>query len=411
VGSTDVGDGRPYGGYISEIIGYRTALNKASRIIVNNYLSAKYNISLSANDKYAGDTPANGDFDREVAGVGSDTIQPGSVVGSNTSFASSVAGGLGITVNSGLDVGDYILAGYADPSNQQITTDVSGMSGTANARWERVWYIDVTNTSTSINTNIEFDMSDGGVGALTLGTLSNYELLYRASNASGTAWTELTTASAITGDKVQFNGYNLTLDGYYTIGTKNYPVSPLPIELLNFNAIMNNGKVDLNWTTATESNNNYFTIEKSKDGVDFETVTEIRAAGNSTATIDYTDQDPNPYSGISYYRLKQTDFNGQYTYSSLAAVNYYFGEDGISIYPNPGSPGSPINLDIKGLKDQEILVVLRDMSGKEFYSKVIITSTDDQLEAIDTEQRLSAGTYIVIASSNNRVYSQKIIIK
>ncbi|MGZ4048165.1 MAG: T9SS type A sorting domain-containing protein, partial [Bacteroidia bacterium] len=228
---------------------------------------------------------------------------------------------------------------------------------------------------------------------------------------SGTAWTELTTASAITGDKVQFNGYNLTLDGYYTIGTKNYPVSPLPIELLNFNAIMNNGKVDLNWTTATESNNNYFTIEKSKDGVDFETVTEIRAAGNSTATIDYTDQDPNPYSGISYYRLKQTDFNGQYTYSSLAAVNYYFGEDGISIYPNPGSPGSPINLDIKGLKDQEILVVLRDMSGKEFYSKVIITSTDDQLEAIDTEQRLSAGTYIVIASSNNRVYSQKIIIK
>ena len=411
VGSTDLADPRPYGGYISEIIGYRTALNKASRIIVNNYLSAKYNIALVANDKYVGDNPANGDFDREVAGVGSDTIMPGSIVGSNTSFASSIAAGLGITVNSGLDVGDYILAGHNSVTNAQILTDVVGMTGVANARWQRIWYVDVTNTLTNINTNIEFDMSDGGVGAITLGAFTDYVLLYRATNTAGTAWTELTTASTIVGDKVQFNGYNLTTDGYYTIGTRNYPISPLPIELLNFDAIMNDGKVDLNWSTATETNNNFFTTERSKDGITFETVSVIQGSGNSTSIRNYADQDQNPYSGISYYRLKQTDFNGHSTYSNIVSVNYVFGDDGISIYPNPSGSDELINMKLTGLQNQEILVVVRDIQGKEYYSKVTIITENNQLIAIDPEQRLAAGTYIVIASSNNKVYSKKLIVK
>jgi len=65
IGTTDAGDSRPYGGYTSEIIIYREALVPAKRIIINNYLSAKYNIALSANDKYLGDNAGNGDYDRE----------------------------------------------------------------------------------------------------------------------------------------------------------------------------------------------------------------------------------------------------------------------------------------------------------------------------------------------------------
>lgn len=411
VGATDVGDGRPFGGYISEIIGYRTALNKASRIIVNNYLSAKYNIALTTNDKYAGDNGSSGDYDREVAGVGSDTTQPGSIVGSNTDFAASISGGLGISVNSGLDVGDYIMAGHNTVSNWAITTDIAGMTGTFNSRWERIWYVDVTNTSTAINTNIEFDMSDGLIGAITLGAVSDYVLLYRSTNVTGSTWTELTTANAITGDKVQFNAYNLTTDGYYTIGTKNYPVSPLPIELLNFNAIMNSGKVDLTWSTASERNNDYFTIEKSKDGFNFETVTLVSGAGNSTSIIEYTDVDYKPYSGISYYRLKQTDYNGLFSYSKIVSVNYFFGDDGITIYPNPATVESGFNLNITGLENQEILVVIRDIAGREFYSKISFITENKQLIAIDTDKKLAAGTYLVIASSNNKIYSQRLIIR
>ena len=403
IGATHASDNRPFNGYISEIIVYRTALNEASKIIVDNYLSAKYDIALSSNDKYAGDDNANGDYDREVAGVGKESS------GSNTSFASSIAAGLGITVNSGLDNGDYILAGHKTVTNAQITIDVAGMTGTSNARWDRVWYVDVTNTSTTLNTNIEFDMSDGIPFAMPLGVSSDYVLLYRAAQTG--SWTELTTASAIVGDKVQFNNYTLVNDGYYTVGTKNYIVSPLPIELLDFNAIKNGNKVDVSWTTASETNNDYFTIDKSKDGIHFETVGTVDGAGNSTSLINYLDADYAPYEGISYYRLKQTDFNGQYSFSSLVPVNYYSGEEGISIFPNPLGTGERLSMSIAGPLNQEMLVVIRDVLGQEYYSKVIVTTENNQLVAIDTDRRLAPGTYIVIASSSNKMYSQKLVVK
>lgn len=406
IGATHATDNRPFNGYISEIIIYRQTLNDASRIIVNNYLSAKYDIALSANDKYAGDNSANGDYDRDVAGVGKESS------GSNNAFASSIAAGLGITVNSGLDNGDYLLAGHATPLNAQITSDVAGMTGTANARWQRIWYFDVTNTSASISTNIEFDMSDGIPFATSLGSVSDYVLLYRATQTG--SWTELATASAISGDKVQFNGISFAgnaNDGYYTIGTHNYPVSPLPVELLTFNAIMNGGHVDLTWSTSSETNNASFTIERSKDGIAFEAVTSVAGAGNSTQTIDYSETDYSPYPGISYYRLKQTDYNGNITYSDIVPVNYYYGEDGISIFPNPSDAGTPVNMHITGPENQQVLVVIRDLAGKEYYSKVIVTAGNDVLTAIDPEQKLAAGTYIVIASSNNKLYSRKLIIK
>jgi hypothetical protein len=73
IGTLNTGDGRPFGGHVAEIVLYAKALNAAERIIVSNYLSSKYSIAMLANDKYAGDTPGNGDYDFEVAGIGTET--------------------------------------------------------------------------------------------------------------------------------------------------------------------------------------------------------------------------------------------------------------------------------------------------------------------------------------------------
>lgn len=392
-----------WNGDIAEVIMYNTFLNDAQKNIIDNYLSAKYNLALSSNDKYSGDDPANGDYDRDVAGVGQEAT------GSNTSFAASTTKGLSILVNSGLDNGDYILAGHASLTNSQTSTDVGGMTGTNNARWQRIWYLDITNASTNINTDIEFDMSDGGIVGLTLGVASDYVLLYRAGQTGN--WTELAVANSTPGDRVKFNALDLTNDGYYTVGTKNWTVSPLPIELLNFSAITKDKKVEVNWTTASEVNNDFFTIEKTKDGINFETLSIVDGAGNSTTVKEYFETDNDPYEGISYYRLKQTDFNGNYSYSQLVPVNYYFGDDGISIFPNPSNADELLTIDFTGLKDQNVLVVVRDIQGREFYSKVNLISENNQLVALDLEDRLASGVYIVIASSNNKIYSQKLIVK
>ncbi len=404
IGTTHETDPRPFGGYIAEIITYTTALNDAQRIIVNNYLSSKYNIALSANDKYLGDTPGNGNYDRNVAGIGAEAS------GSNPTFSATATLGMGIATRSGLGTGDYLLAGHAVASNSVITSDITGLSGTNPARWSRIWYIDVTNAGAVLQADVEFDMVAGGMSGTTPATHTNYKLLYRAGTSG--AWTEVATASSISGTKVIFASYNFNNnadDGYYTIGTMNNSISPLPIELLSFDAIMNNKHVDITWSTATETNNDYYTIEKSKDGIHFEPLSILDAAGNSSSIINYKDIDTNPFEGISYYRLKQTDFNGTFTYSKIVAVNYSLSKDGFTIFPNPTQ--GEINITFEDLEQKEVLVVIRDISGKECFSKVIITQENQQLIGIDSEHKLAAGTYIITASSNNKLYSKKLIVK
>ncbi len=401
IGCTHSADNRPFGGYINEVIIYTVTVNDAQRIIVNNYLSAKYNIALSANDKYVGDMPANGDYDKDVAGVGKEST------GSNPSFSASISGGLTIANTSGLDNGDYIIAGHASPTNAQILYDVGGMTGINNARWLRIWYFDITNTATALTNDIEFDMSDGGVGAPSLSTASNYVLLYRAGQAGN--WTELVTANSIVGDRIIFTGYTLTNDGYYTIGTRNYLVSPLPIELLSFDAVKNDKKVDITWATSSEKDNAYFTVEKSKDAISFEPLTHVNAAGNTNSIAYYAEADQNPYNGLSYYRLKQTEKTGTYTYSNPVAVNYTYDDEGITIFPNPSE--GDITLNINGLVNKEIAIVIRDVLGRDCFSKVMMISDTKQFVTLDPETKLSAGVYIVIASTHNKLYSQKLIVK
>lgn len=94
----------------------------------------------------------------------------------------------------------------------------------------------------------------------------------------------------------------------------------LPIELISFDASLNNNNVDLYWATASEYNNDFFTIERSTDGLNWEHVTIVSGAGNSTQRLDYYIQDSRPLSGISYYRLKQTDFDGAFEYSNIVSV-------------------------------------------------------------------------------------------
>ena len=87
----------------------------------------------------------------------------------------------------------------------------------------------------------------------------------------------------------------------------------------------------------SESNNSYFTIERSKDGVSFTDLQQIATeapGGNSSVQLNYSAQDLNPYTGTSYYRLRQTDLNGNETYSNIVSVNFA-GSSAISVYPNP----------------------------------------------------------------------------
>ncbi|HXB95904.1 MAG TPA: T9SS type A sorting domain-containing protein, partial [Puia sp.] len=100
-----------------------------------------------------------------------------------------------------------------------------------------------------------------------------------------------------------------------------------------------NSQVDLTWATATESNNDYFTVEKSQDGINFEDLTRVNSAapnGTSSLPLYYSAIDPSPYSGTNFYRLKQTDLDGNSTYSNIVSVDFSK-TNAINVYPNPSS--------------------------------------------------------------------------
>lgn len=112
----------------------------------------------------------------------------------------------------------------------------------------------------------------------------------------------------------------------------------LPIVLANFEANVTSEGVKLDWTTLSEQNNDHFTIERSKDGEFFEVLSVIPGAGNASQPVSYSMIDPQPHSGISYYRLSQTDFDGQTVQHNTLAVSI-IPESGMEMttYPNPAT--------------------------------------------------------------------------
>lgn len=172
-------------------------------------------------------------------------------------------------------------------------------------------------------------------------------------------------------------------------------LSPPPIQFLYFTAEPNEeDHVNLEWATAVEINNDYFIVERTADGINYETVAVVQGAGSSSQQHHYTALDPSPLVGLSFYRLKQTDVNGTYTYSNLQSVTL---EQNAStgVYPNP-SDGSTINLSVEANADDKINVILRDASGKQCYSHEFVAGNDGPNNfRIDFPSVLEPGIYFV----------------
>ncbi|MEX1002310.1 MAG: T9SS type A sorting domain-containing protein [Crocinitomicaceae bacterium] len=170
-------------------------------------------------------------------------------------------------------------------------------------------------------------------------------------------------------------------------------IEPLPIELLYFTASSDDQRqeVKLYWSTASENNNDYFTVERSADGVNWEKVLEKKGAGNSSQTLTYSEIDRNPFMGMSYYRLKQTDFNGEYEYSPIVQVNRKV--DKITVYPNPVSSGELLQVMLSESFVLGEQIQIYSQEGKIIESIEVTQSLNDQDRLIISTTGLTAGVY------------------
>lgn len=119
----------------------------------------------------------------------------------------------------------------------------------------------------------------------------------------------------------EFNGFNQPLyigsPAVFNVTT----AGSLPVKLLRWEAVANDRRVKLQWTSSTEINTSHFIIERSADGMRFNELSKINASGNSSHNVDYNFEDKNPLSGRSYYRLKMVDQDGKFEYSTVRTVN------------------------------------------------------------------------------------------
>ena len=190
--------------------------------------------------------------------------------------------------------------------------------------------------------------------------------------------------------------------------------SVLPVDMLRFWAIQEGNTVHLLWSTASERNSDRFTVERSTDNNYWNAIGSIPAAGNSSAQENYDFIDFDPPIVVAnetfFYRLRQTDHNGSADYFGPVAVRP-LAEEGISLFPNPTDGKFMMTIqDSFAKKEGNILVLVRDIFGQEYYSKVIFKDRNEQSIAVDPENKIPAGVYTVVASSDDHIYMKTIVI-
>lgn len=181
----------------------------------------------------------------------------------------------------------------------------------------------------------------------------------------------------------------------FAIGDNNV----LPVDFHRFEARPYGNYVKLSFTTASETNNDYFSIERCMDGKNFEVIAELDGAGNSHGLIDYEFIDYQAPSGINYYRIKQTDYNGQYSYSDVKSVLVLDDNRGeVSVSPNPCRDVINISTDL-----DSYLIFINDLSGKllmKNYGKgstgLNISSLDPGVYYLTVENESFRGKYKIV---------------
>lgn len=182
----------------------------------------------------------------------------------------------------------------------------------------------------------------------------------------------------------------------------------LPVELTEIQARTTDDlKAEVEWTTSSEVNSKEFQVERSRDGVSFVHIGTVAAAGNSTEPITYTFLDEDTSNGISYYRLKMVDQDGEFEYSDLVYVIVKIPEDNVKIFPNPVSKSQEIIVQMVGQSDMASRIRVYDTTGKSVYSADILAGQESF--SIPTDS-FSQGFYLVKVISNNALFGKRILM-
>ncbi|HFB99846.1 MAG TPA: T9SS type A sorting domain-containing protein [Phaeodactylibacter sp.] len=303
-----------------------TVLNSPTAIINGNNSNFYYTSTISLSAAYSFGSTYSWDFDED----GVTDCQ-----GQNCSFTYT-------------NTGTYTISLTVDNGSCAVTTNTTvTILAFVNNIADPCTCSDPLNYSTATGISYIHDYIHIRSGAGQTWTTSNYPLgsIYDQSGnslpvgtvipevSSGEYYLDIWFESGVGYDVNLVNNFFMTLN----IGTEEACIcsSPLPIELVSFDASVHEEGITLKWVTASEENNRFFEVERSFDGVRFDFVGAMESQGNSNTYQSYSLVDKNKIAGNTYYRLKQIDIDGAYTYSNIVSVHVDSKAIIATVIPNP----------------------------------------------------------------------------
>jgi hypothetical protein len=196
------------------------------------------------------------------------------------------------------------------------------------------------------------------------------------------------------------------LTNTWYIGTDNLSASPLPIQLISFDAVCQNYQPVIQWSTATETNNDHFTVDKTLDGINYTTIAVVKGAINSTTQRNYMviDTTGNDAAGITYYRLSQTDLDGTTTPIQNAVYVPCSGTESIEAYGYGATANVRINTDSSSDYSLSLTNILGQTVSQQNVHAV------PGMNIFKLYPQVSSGIYVIRVVSPTKAYTRKILL-
>ncbi len=368
-------------------------------------------------------TPGNGDvinIGYPVVGPPVDTARH--IVSTyNADFDFSQGGTLNVygnfTVNGNFSAGNNLIINIYHGGSLTITGNLT----TVNNLTLNVSGSLVVNGSTTSNNGADITVNNTGTADLGNVTFNNNGTLQvdGSVTAGAISFAQGGTISVPSGGYLEATSATFTGGGTFTNnGTINIPAnsitvngtvttpsgggSNLPIRLTNFIASSTENTVKITWQTASEENNDYFTLERSADGVNYEIIGTVKGAGNSCVNLNYSYTDNYPLNGVSYYRLSQTDYDGKFEVFAPVSVSL-LNEGDLKVGPNPVVDYLNVSL---GANTGSYSLDIYNIIG----ARVKNMELSQSFATVDVSE-LPKGQYIVVITANDNRLTKKIVVQ
>lgn len=391
-------------GRIAETMIYNTAgpMSSADKVMVESYLALKYGITLTHNYVATDGTvtwnfTSNATYHNNVTGIGRDDV---TALDQRASFSVHSGGTVTMERTSafGTNRSFLIWGNNTAAMNSGGVTDFPSGEGVI-ARLARVWKVGVTGTPGAVDLRVDLSTVPGTKNAADLRLVIDRNLNGLFSDETVVGGGIISGATLVSGSTFQFSGVTFNNDELFSIASAN-STTPLPITLTRFVAEQRGDVVHLEWTTNSEVNNDFFTIERSDNGVEFAPLGIVKGAGTTSVRQQYGYADITPSVGDNYYRLRQTDFDKKFTYSNVVRVQFF---SALKLYPNPARD----QVTVEGDELESAIVTVTNVIGQ----KLNTTPKPDGRNVIVNLNGIAPGIYFLTVNRQGKVETMKFVVE